>query len=82
MKRYELKVERDDDPMNPRTDWDNITTMICVGKYSYLGDKHNYKSSDFDSWEEFKEQIESDHKVLHIRPLYVYEHSGLSLIHI
>jgi hypothetical protein len=65
--------------MNPRTDWDNITTMICVGKYSYLGDKHNYKSSDFDSWEELKEQIESDYKVLHIEPLYVYEHSGIRI---
>jgi hypothetical protein len=79
MKRFELKVERDDDPMNPRTEWDNITTMICVGKYSYLGDKHNYKSSDFDSWEELKEQIESDYKVLSIKPLYVYDHSGITI---
>ena len=43
MKKYELKVEHDNDPMNPRTDWDNITTMICIGKYSHIGDKHNYK---------------------------------------
>ena len=79
MKRYELKIEHDNDPMNPRTDWDNITTMICLGKYSYLGDKHDYKSSDFDSWEGLKEQIESDNKVLFIKPLYVYDHSGITI---
>ena len=79
MKRYELKIEHDNDPMNPRTDWDNITTMICLGKYSYLGDKHDYKSSDFDSWEGLKEQIESDNKVLLIKPLYVYDHSGITI---
>ena len=79
MKKYELKVEHDNDPMNPRTDWDNITTMYCVGKYSYLGDKNNYKSSDFDSWEELKNQIESDYNVLCIKPLYVYDHSGITI---
>jgi hypothetical protein len=79
MKKYELVIEQDNDPMNPRTDWDNITTMICLGKYSYLGDKHDYKSSDFDSWEGLKEQIESDNKVLLIKPLYVYDHSGITI---
>jgi len=76
---YELVVEHDNEPMNPRTDWDNITTMICIGKYSYLGDKHNYKDKDFDSWDEMKEQILLDYKVLIIKPLYVYDHGGLTI---
>ena len=79
MKNYELKIEQDNDPMNPRTDWDNITTMICFHKRYDLGDKTNYKSSQFDSWDELKEQIESDYKVLMIKPLYMYDHSGITI---
>jgi hypothetical protein len=79
MKKYELKIEQDTDPMNPRKDWDNITTMICLGKYSYLGDKHDYKMNNFDSWDELKKQIESDNKVLMIKPLYVYDHGGITI---
>lgn len=79
MKKYELKIEQDQDPMNPRTDWDNITTMVCFHRNYNLGDKTEYKSSDFDSWEDLKKQIESDNKVLFIKPLYMYEHSGITI---
>ena len=79
MKKYELKIEQDDDPMNPRTEWDNITTMVCFHNRYNLGDKTDYKSSNFDSWTELKEQIESDHKVLMIKPLYLYDHSGITI---
>ena len=79
MKKFELKIEQDNDPMNPRTDWDNITTMICFHKRYDLGDKTDYKSSQFESWGELKEQIESDYKVLMIKPLYMYDHSGITI---
>ena len=79
MKKFELKIEHDDDPMNPRTDWDNITTMICFHKRYDLGDKTDYKSDNFDSWDELKTQIESDYKVLMIKPLYMYDHSGITI---
>ena len=79
MKKFELEIEQDNDPMNPRTEWDNITTMICFHKRYDLGDKTNYKSSDFSSWDELKEQIESDNKVLMIKPLYMYDHSGITI---
>lgn len=79
MKKYELKIEQDNDPMNPRTDWDNITTMLCFHKRYDLGDKNPYKSSDFDSWEEMKQQIEQDYNVFMIKPLYLYDHSGITI---
>jgi len=79
MRKYELVVEHDNDPMNPRTEWDNITTMFCFHKRYDIGDKTDYKSVDFDSWDEFKSQIESDHKVLLIKPLYMYDHSGVTI---
>lgn len=79
MKKYELVIEHDNDPMNPRIEWDNITTMICFHKRYDLGDKTDYKSSNFNSWDELKEQIESDYKVLFIKPLYLYDHSGITI---
>ena len=79
MKKYELKVEQDNDPMNPRTEWDNITTMICFHRNYNLGDKHNYKSDNFDGWIELMDQIDSDYKMLMIKPLYMYDHSGITI---
>jgi hypothetical protein len=79
MKKYELKIEHDDDPMDPRTDWDNVTTIICFHNRYDLGDKTDYKSSQFDGWDELKEQIESDYKVLMIKPLFMYDHSGITI---
>ena len=78
MKKYELEVKQDNSPESPR-EWDNITTMICFHKKYDLGDKHDYKSSDFEGWEEMKEQIETDYKVLMIKPLYMYDHSGITI---
>jgi hypothetical protein len=77
-KTYEYEIVQDTDPTNPR-EWDNIATMICGHKRYNLGDKHDYKQDDFDSWEEIKEQIESDYKVLMIKPLYMYDHSGITI---
>lgn len=35
---YRVKVEADDDPMNPRTDQDNLGTMFCWHHGYHLGD--------------------------------------------
>jgi hypothetical protein len=79
MKKYELKIEQDDDPMNPRTDWDNVTTMVCFHPSYNLGDKTDYKKDSFGSWGELKAQIESDYNVLMIKPLRLYDHSGITI---
>lgn len=78
-KTYELNIVNDESPENPRTSWDNVTTMICFHRDYNLGDKHDYKKDNFDSWEELKEQIESDYKVLMIKPLRLYDHSGITI---
>ena len=78
-KTYELEIEQDDNGYNPRTEWDNVTTMVCFHRRYNLGDKHNYNSRDFDGWDEMKQQIEEDYKVLMIKPLYLYDHSGITI---
>lgn len=79
MKKYELKVVQEDSTESPRTSWDNVTTMICFHKRYDLGDEHNYKSSDFEGWEEMKEQICKDYNVFMILPVYLYDHSGITI---
>jgi len=36
---YRVKISRDDNPQNPRTDWDNVGTMLCWHRrHTHLGD--------------------------------------------
>ena len=75
---YLIEVDYDNHPQSPR-EYDNISTMICFHKRYDLGDKHNYKSDDYDGWEEVKEAIMNDYKVLMIKPLYLFDHSGITI---
>ena len=79
MKKFIYEVGHDEDPMNPRTEWDNTTTMICFHKRYNLGDKHDFKSTDYDSWEELEEAIRNHYEVLALKPLYLYDHSGITI---
>lgn len=66
------------DPDDPRHN-DNLGKMVCFhGRYS-LGDKHNYKSHDYNGWEEMKSHIVKNEDVLVILPLYLYDHSGITM---
>jgi hypothetical protein len=38
-----IHIRMDADPLNPRTEWDNITRMICFHSRHNLGDKHEFK---------------------------------------
>jgi hypothetical protein len=78
MKKFELEIVQDNYPNNPRHD-DNVTTMVCFHKRYELGDKTDYRSDDYHSWDEMKEQIEKDNNVLMIKPLYMYDHSGITI---
>lgn len=76
-KGYTIKIEIDEDPLNPRGD-ENLGKMICFHNNYELGDKHNYNSDDFTGWEELKNKLVSDGAVA-ISPLYLYDHSGLRI---
>lgn len=64
---------------NPR-EWDNLGTMICFhGRYD-LGDKHSYNVDYYSGWEEMQKAILTDYgKGAVILPLYLYDHSGISM---
>lgn len=73
-----IEIYQDEDPTNPREN-DNADIMICFhGRYN-LGDKHNYRTSDFSGWDEMAEQIRKDYKPVTMLPLYLYDHSGITI---
>ncbi len=75
---YLIEIFPDINSDNPRN-WDNLGTMICFhGRYD-LGDKHGYDHKDYSGWEELEKTIVEDNNVGVILPLYLYDHSGLSI---
>lgn len=76
--RYMVKVKQDLDPIDPRGD-DNLGTMVCFHNRYSLGDKHNYDSDDYSGWAEMKRAIIKNENVGVILPLYLYDHSGITM---
>jgi len=74
-----LEIHVDDNPESPR-EWDNMGTMVCFHRRYRLGDKsHNYSEKDFSSWDELRAKIEEDHHPALIYPIFLYDHSGITI---
>ena len=43
---YLLQVMYDDEPLNPRTDYDNFGKMVCWHSRYNLGDEHDFKDTN------------------------------------
>lgn len=67
---YRVRIKQDIDPMSPR-DWDNLGTMACWhGRYQ-LGDIQPTEAPT-----EFLQDLPNGTVIL---PLYLYDHSGLTM---
>lgn len=75
----ELEEENDTILYNPRED-DNLTTMVCFHNRYILGDKQTkYKQQDYDSWSALKNDIVAKEHPILIKPIYMYDHSGITI---
>lgn len=76
----ELKVFYDRDQPNPRREFDGYGTMACFhGRYD-LGDEDiPFRHADFESWDEMEAYIEGELEAVVCLPLYLLDHSGLSI---
>lgn len=75
-----IEIWNDEDPMNPRTEWDNLGTMVCFHNGYDLGDEnHGYDHNDYESWEELYNAIDKQEDALIILPLHLYDHSGIAM---
>lgn len=77
-KNHLIKIFVDENPEDPRK-WDNMSTMVCFHRRYNLGDKHEYKKHDYTSWEDLEKNIIEDNGPCLIYPLYLYDHSGISI---
>ena len=77
-KNHKIELSYDEYANSPRED-DNLGTMICFHNRYNLGDKHSYDKNDFDSWAELEKQIIKDNGDSIILPLYLYDHSGITI---
>jgi hypothetical protein len=73
-----ITIDYDENAENPRM-WDNITQMICFHRRYDLGDSHSYNADDYSGWDEMEEAIVKREKPLIIEPLYMYDHSGMTI---
>ena len=67
-----LIIRSDDEPLNPRREFDNLCRMVCFhGRYQ-LGDPHS-----FDSPDDFRQAMRGE-TYLEL-PLYLYDHSSITM---
>jgi hypothetical protein len=92
---YRIEVKQDFDPINPRKDWDNFGHMICFHPRYDLGDEHSYKDveawvhdvsglyedelTDYLDEDEISRCWDAAHANHIIMPLYLYDHSGITM---
>ncbi len=79
-KDYTIKIETDEFPSNPRTEWDNMTVMAFFHKRYNLGDKDpGISDRDYGSWDEMEDAIRKKFDIAVISPVYMYDHSGITI---
>lgn len=85
-KGYTIKVETENDPMNPRHEWDNFATMFCAQRRHNLGDKkvelsngEILNSNNFHGWKDMIDHVDNVEGGIIFLPLYLYDHSGITI---
>ena len=79
-KGYTIRIyqDLDWDCHNPR-EWDNLGHMICAHNKYELGDEQ-IRAQDYESWDHIeKELLINDPEVILWRPLYLYDHGGITM---
>lgn len=74
-----VEIHYDEGANSPRTEFDNDDIFCCFHRRYILPNETNYKHGDFDSWEDMEKQIRKDYDVLELLPIYMYDHSGVTI---
>jgi len=73
-----LQIFQDTWAESPRS-WDNLGTMAVFHKKYDFGDKVDFASDDFGNWSEMQEHIENKLNAVVCIPIYMYDHSGITI---
>lgn len=76
-----VKITSSVNPVNPRSNDDCNETVMALSHRRYnLGDRfHSYKAGSYHGWEGMRKDIEDREAPTCIKPLYMMDHSGLSI---
>ena len=75
-----VKIFVDEDPTNPRTEWDNLGKMVCFHKRYNLSDEpREYDQKNYGNWDELEQAIIKDHGPCVVLPVYMLNHSGITI---
>ena len=76
---YIVRVQPDPDPMDPR-EQDQVTKMAFFHNRYRLGDRATgYSSADYRGWAQMADAIRKQEKPALMKPVYMYDHSGLTI---
>ena len=75
---YKISIYTDENPDSPRN-WDNLGTMVCFHNRYNLGDKHELNHRYYKGWDDMEAHIIKDNDVSVILPLFLYDHSGITM---
>jgi hypothetical protein len=78
-KKHTIQISHDDFSMHPRTDFDNLGSMVMFHNRYNLPNEGSYNKNDFNSWAELEKDIIRKEDIAVIIPVYMYEHSGVVL---
>lgn len=76
---YSIEVRQDEEAENPRVDRDHDDLMVCFHRKYQLGDACDYRSENFSGWDALRRQLIQEHDPVDISPLFLYDHSGLTI---
>jgi hypothetical protein len=67
-----ITIFPDEDPPNPRMEFDHLGTMVCFHRRYNLGDRHEFQRP-----EEFMQFLKAE-KPIYL-PLFLFDHSGITI---
>lgn len=79
--KFNINIVYDEYSESPR-EWDNLGKIICFhSRYNLPNEQDltNFKTGDFNSWEEWKKELIKEYNPCLILPVFMYDHSGISL---
>ena len=79
MSKLRIRVGQDEGEFNNPREWDNLGKMVCFHRNYGLGDNHSLTSNMFSSWDEMEKYLIKEYKAEVILPLYLYDHSGITM---
>ena len=75
---HTLQIFQDTWAESPRS-WDNLGTMAIFHKRYNFGDEVSFSAEDFNNWAEMEEYIKTTLKAAVCLPIYMYDHSGITI---